>query len=390
MSTEALPRVAEVQGYAKGRFGPIWDVFARCVARQQRGGAALAVYQDGQQVVDLTGGVFEPDSLVQVFSVSKAVVALAAAHAAENGRLDLDQPLAEYWDDFNRPATVAITARMVLSHSAGIPAVDTPMTTQELLAGRLDHAVARQDPFWTPGVEHGYAAFTHGALMDGIFTRTVGRGVSAYTAEFLTTPLDIEFWFGAPEHALSRVVQTEFAPPCLTPDEASAHSTAAAIVDGSFAPIVADATAFFAEPDVVRASWPSMSGISSASALARLLAAAVGTVAGVRVLTADGLTGLTRPRSEGWDRMMHKPSRFGSGVELPTAHFPLLGAGTFGHQGAAGSVVAADPASGLAVAYTTNIGTPALGASDQALVLLGAVRQCMEFDNPSSSRRPGQ
>lgn len=384
MSTAALPRVAEVQGYAESQFGPIADVFARCIARQQRGGAALAVYQDGRQIVDLTGGVFKPDSLVQVFSVSKAVVALAAAHAAESGRLDLDQPLADYWDDFDRPATAAITARMVLSHSAGIPAVDTPMTTAQLLAGGLDRAVARQDPFWTPGTEHGYAAFTYGALMQGIFTQAVGSSVNAYTTEFLTAPLDVEFWFGAPEHERSRIVQCEFAPPSLTPAEAGAYSTGAAIVDGSFAPIVADATGFFADPDVVRAAWPSMSGISSARALARLLAAVVGTVDGVRVLSTDALSELIRPRSEGWDRMMRKPSRFGSGVELPTAHCPLLGAGTFGHQGAAGSVVAADPASAVAVAYTTNIGTPVLGASDHALVLLGAIRQCLEPATPSS------
>jgi CubicO group peptidase (beta-lactamase class C family) len=385
MSTVAMPQTADVKGYALPPFEPVADVFARCVARQQRGGAALGVFLDGHQVVSLAGGAFGLDSLVQVFSVSKAVVAVAAAHAAHHGRLDLDQPLGEYWDDFARPATATVTARMVLSHSAGIPAVDAQMTTADLLAGGLHSAVARQDPFWDPGHGHGYGAFTFGALMDGVFARAVGQNLNDYTAQFLTDPLDVEFWFGAPHNALPRLVRAEFDPPQLTPDEAAAYSSGVAIVDGSFAPIVPDATAFFNDPDVLRASWPSMSGVSSADALARLFAAVIGPVAGVRLLTADALTDMTRPRSEGWDRMMQKPTRFGSGVELPSVHCPLLGHGTFGHQGAAGSVIAADPAHGLAVAYTTNIGSPVLGASDHALVLLGAVRQCLESGSASTS-----
>ncbi|WP_375385456.1 serine hydrolase domain-containing protein [uncultured Microbacterium sp.] len=378
MTEPASPAVVTVQGHAHGDFAEVADAFARSIARQGRGGAGLAVHVDGELVVDLVGGEVGPGSLVQVFSVSKALVAVAAAHAVSAGRLDIDRPLADFWPAFDRAATAAITTRMILSHTSGISAISRPLSLDELLSGGLDEAVATEDPLWTPGTRLGYGAFTFGALVDGVFRNALGTTVAQYVDEHLTTPVSAEFWFGAPQSELARVAPLRFTPSALTPAEANAQESGAAIPDGSFAAVAADPPAFFTDPRVIGAGWPSMSGVSSARALSRVFAATVGPVDGVRLLDDSVVANITLEHSGGTDALMHHGTRFGLGVELPHAQFPLLGAGSFGHEGAGGSAVAIDPARRVSIAYVTTAFPATLGASDGALTLINSLRFCLD------------
>lgn len=378
MSETASPQVIPVHGHADGAFAELADAFARSIARQGHGGAGLAVHVDGQLVVDLVGGELEPSSLVQVFSVSKAVVAVAAAHAVAAGRLDLDRPLGDVWPAFARPATSAVTTRMVLAHTAGIPAVAAPLSLDALLNGGLDAAVAEQDPYWPPGTRLGYGAFTFGALVDGVFTRTLGTSLADYVAEHLTAPVGVDFCFGASVLHLERVAPLRFVRPASTPAEAAAQANATAILDGSFAAVAADPPAFFNDPRVVGAGWPSMSGVSSARSLSRLFAGVVGEIDGVRLLDDVAVDSMSTQQSGGQDAMLLHGTRFGLGVELPHPQFPLLGAGSFGHQGAGGSVVAIDPHRVVSLAYVTNAFPATPGASDAALTLISSARFCLD------------
>lgn len=372
-----LPPVVQVTGFADGPFSELTDIFARCIARQGTGGAALAVYAQGRSVVDLVGGDFATDTLARVFSVTKAIAALAVAHASASGRLDLDQPLGDYWDAFARRATATITARMILAHTSGIPAVASPLTLEQLLAGELDIEVSRQDPYWKPGSKLGYGAFTYGALLNGVFLRALDISISGYVAENLTGPANADFWFGAPSAELSRVAPLHFRPHATTPAEAGAHRAGAALRDGSLAALQASPPAFLQDPRVVQADWPSMSGVGTARSIARLFAAAVGPVDGIQLLNSTAVALLTSEQSSGPDDMLFHGTRFGLGVELPHPHFPLLGAGSFGHEGAGGSAIAVDPARQVSVAFTTNAWPATPGASDAGLVLIGAVRHCL-------------
>ena len=117
----------EIQGFADGRFGPMRQCFAEILAAQPGTGAAFAAWCDGRLVVDLWGGyadlgrrrLWDADSLVQPYSVSKPFAAVCALRLVEAGRLDLDAPVQRYWPGFRTPATV----RHVLSHRAGVPAI---------------------------------------------------------------------------------------------------------------------------------------------------------------------------------------------------------------------------------------------------------------------------
>lgn len=368
----------EVIGYAAGPFAELEDIFARSLVRQGGGGAAFTVYVDGERVVDLAGGSLHPTSLVQVMSVSKAVAAVAVLHAHEQGLLDLDQPIAEIWPRLSRPAAATITTRMVLSHSSGLPAVERPLSIEALFDGTAAETLTTQDPRWTPGTRHGYGAFTFGLLLDEVLRYTTGLDVGDYVSKHLTGPLDADLWFGVPEDQAHRLAPLEFPAPAATPRDVAAFADGSIILDGALAAIADGATEFFADPRVRAARWPSMSGVTTADAVARVLAATVGPVDGVTLLSRDTIDALRTPQSEGWDAVLRKTTSYGLGVELPHPQLPLLGPGSFGHQGAAGSVVAVDPASRTSVAFLTDRPGTLSGASDQGLVLIGAVRHCTD------------
>lgn len=345
------------------------------------GGAQLVVTIDGEPIVDLAGGTAGgpvcQDTPVQFFSVSKLIVALAAAHAVGVGLLDLDRPLAEYWPAFDRPATRAITARHVLSHSSGINGVDTPLTVDELLAGALDEAVEKQEPRWEPGTAHGYHAFTYGALVAGIFRHAVGECIQDYATRNIIDPAGGGFWFGTPGDVLPRLATLSFDAPILTEVQLGGIIEGTAIPDGAMAPIMQDAPGFFLDPRVQQAGWPAMSGVSSAQALARI----VNTTHGYgqeATVPEPAITEMATEQVYGLDRSLGQRSGFGLGVELPQPAMSHFGPGSYGHQGAGGSVVAVDPARRLVFAYVQTHTSPTVGVSDQAITLLAATRALLE------------
>ncbi|MER5870020.1 serine hydrolase domain-containing protein, partial [Streptomyces sp. NPDC002044] len=110
---------------------------------------------------------------------------------------------------------------------------------------------------------------------------------------------------------------------------------------------------------------PSYGGLGSAQSLARLFAALVGEVDGVRLLTPGRLAELTRPHSRGNCRVILLPSTWGLGFMLPDSPVFPASAGltprAFGFDGANGTFVFADPDHDLAFAYVQNAGSRVIG-----------------------------
>lgn len=372
MSQPSLPPIATVTGDVDESALELREVFSRAVARSQ-GGAQFTLIVGDKVVLDLAGGSIQTNTPVQVFSVSKAVVATAAALAQARGLIDLDQPVASYWKAMGKPTTKAITPRMILDHSSGISGVSQPMTTDDWLSGALDRLVETQEPFWQPGTDHGYHTFTFGALMNGVFVNALGMSVAEFVATNITEPLGCDFWFGAPAGVLSSVAALSFEFPVITAGTFDAIAGGKAIYDGSFEPIMAGAPFFFGDPRVISANWPALTGMSSASDLAGLFAGAYGIGSRPGLLDSSAIDALRAERHHGPDRTLHHVSRFGSGVELPHVYSPMLGGGSFGHQGAGGSIVVADPDRDVVVSFVTTHTQQTVGASDASMVLLSAV-----------------
>lgn len=369
------PSEVPVSGRAEPPFEPLRDALARVAGDQETGGAALAIYREGRCVVDLVAGDLAPDALHLLFSVTKVPSAIAAAMAHERGLLDLDAPLADRWPVFGRPSTSSITTRMVLSHRSGIASLDRTMTLDDLVAGRDIDAVERQEPYWVPDTAHGYHGHTYGALLDGVFQRTVGRSVGAFVADELAGPLGLDLWIGLPREVLGRVARVTVRPQRVTAPRA--RFLRGSGIPASATTQLATTLDLYNDPAYLGASLPATSGVGSAHALARLMAATLGPVDGTRPLTGASVDAMVATRSEGLDRVLGVVTAFGSGVQRPFPQLPLFGLASYGHEAAGGSGVVADADLGIAVGFTTSVHPALAGASPGFLALLPTIRHCL-------------
>ncbi|MFE1574719.1 serine hydrolase domain-containing protein [Streptomyces fradiae] len=364
-----------INGEVAPRFEPVREAFAANFTQHGDIGAAVCVYLHGRPVVDLWGGVADPetgrpwtrDTLQLVYSATKGATATAAHMLVERGMLDLDAPVAKYWPEFAANGKADIPVRWLLSHRAGLVALDEPLPLAEALAwDPMAAALAVQRPQWAPGTAHGYHGRTWGWLVGEVIRRVSGRSPGTFFADEIARPLGLDFFIGLPASERDRVSRMAYqrpavdlttVPPADVPQELREH-VAAWRDPNSFsnrAYAVTDPAAIdFDSPEVQAAELPSSNGIGTAHALARMYAALIGEVDGVSLLAPETLTSATEEQASGKDQVLVFPSRFSTGYMLPTEGTPMTGPHAFGHTGRGGSLAFADPEHGIAFGYVTN------------------------------------
>jgi CubicO group peptidase (beta-lactamase class C family) len=166
--------MTDVHGHVAAGFEAVGDAYAAAFEGRPLMGAALAVRHRGELVVDLWGGIaddrdgspWERDTASVVFSCTKGLMAILAARLVEEGRLDYDAPVAEYWPEFAQAGKSGVLVRHVLAHQSGLSAPRRPWTLTDALDWtRATTALAAQEPLWEPGAGHAYHALTHGWLV---------------------------------------------------------------------------------------------------------------------------------------------------------------------------------------------------------------------------------
>jgi CubicO group peptidase (beta-lactamase class C family) len=370
-----------IHGELAAGFEPVREAFAANFAQHGDIGAAVCVYQYGRPVVDLWGGIADletgrpwtRDTLQVVYSATKGATATAAHILAERGALDMDAPVAKYWPEFAASGKADIPVRWLLSHQAGLIALDQPVALDEALAWHpMAAALAAQRPLWTPGTAHGYHGRTWGWLVGEVIRRVSGRMPGRFFADEIAAPLGLDLFIGLPADQRDRVsrmvykrpavdlttVPTESVPQELRElvaawrDPNSFSNRAYAVTD----PPEID----FDSSEVQAAELPASNGVATARALARMYAALIGEVDGVRLLAPGTLSSATEEQVSGVDQVMVTPSRFSSGYMLPTEANTMAGPHSFGHTGRGGSLGFADPEHGVAFGYVMNhiIGGP--------------------------------
>lgn len=374
--------MTDIHGTTAPGFEAVRDAFAQNFADRSEVGAAVTVLHRGTPVVDLWGGVADPgtgtpwrhDTLAPIASTTKAMVSVAVLHLADRGLLDVDRPVADYWPAFAAEGKADITLRTVLSHRSGVVSLEhAPVTYDGLLAGTpVYDAIAAARPQWEPGTAHGYHGVTFGHLLGAVVQEVTGRTVGRYFAEEIARPLGIDCHIGLPESELPRlaalVLPTEIGEVALGSDVPELAGLYAALNDptsltfralyGSFQIGWEEAS----DPKYALVEAPSTDGTASAAGLARLFAATIGEVAGVRLFTADA----GAVHASGLDRVLNIQTAWGLGFMVPGGPmFPAaVPAGAFGHGGATGSFAFADPAAELAFAYAPNRGSELLEGND--------------------------
>jgi CubicO group peptidase (beta-lactamase class C family) len=131
------------------------------------------------------------------------------------------------------------------------------------------------------------------------------------------------------------------------------------------------------DPEIQAAQLPAANGIGNARGLARIFAALIGEVDGVRLLSASAMGNARREHVRGPDiaAAAMSESALGAGLNLPTVDRPLGGPGSFGAVGLGGCRAWALPEAGLAFAY---LPTQLLDANPDPrdLALSTTVRSC--------------
>jgi CubicO group peptidase (beta-lactamase class C family) len=387
----------EIHGEAEDGFGAVGDAFVANFTDGGELGAAVVLYAHGRKVVDLWGGVADRrsgrpwvrDTPAIVFSVTKGVLAICAYMLAGRGLLDLDAPVARYWPEFGANSKADITVRMLLSHRAGLAALDRDMSRDEVLAwDPVIEAIENQTPSWRPGTGHSYHTMTYGWLIGEVIQRISGLSPGAFLQAELADPLGLDLWIGAPESAIERAAWLEPPMPDTDPELAATiidwlakepRAERAATMGGAFGfPLTSAGQVSFNDPEIQRAQIPGANGMGTAESLARLYASCVSEVGGRRVMTSRQIDDALIVQSSG-QQVFGPPDRgerWGTGFSLdsPPAQ-PLLGSRSFGHGGAGGELAFGDDSHQVGFGYINNrMG----GIGDaRATALTAAVRSCL-------------
>ncbi|CAA9214225.1 MAG: Putative esterase [uncultured Acidimicrobiales bacterium] len=400
---------AMVEGSCEPGFEKVREVFTSSFDKGEVG-AGVAVYVDGQAVVDLWGGwadgartrPWQRDTIVNTFSTTKGMTATCAHRLVEEGRLDVDERVATYWPEFAQAGKQDVTVRHLLNHQAGLPGITAQLAPEKRFDwDTVTTALAAQAPAWEPGTHAAYHAVTFGYLVGEVVRRIDGRSLGTYFEQEIAEPLGLDFMIGfGPEHD-ERCAEILVPPP---------------EPDGTLSPAAA-ASAGMARGTGSRtwraAEIPAANGHGTAAAVARMYGALArgGDLAGVHVLRPETIsaatvrqepeaaTGSSATGPGGGDTAGQLAARGPVGITgLPFAlgymvvgdflalraataggptGQPVRGASAFGHPGAGGSIGAADPVAKVGFGYVMNQMQAGMVGGAHGFNLIAAVYDCL-------------
>ncbi|WP_163509273.1 serine hydrolase domain-containing protein [Fodinicola acaciae] len=387
-----------MHGTCDPAFAEVREEFERNFAERGEAGASVHVTVEGETVVDLAGGGWDPDTLVHVWSGSKGATALCAHLLASRGELDLRAPVAAYWPEFGQNGKENILVAQLLNHQAGLPAVRKPLPPGAFYDWQtMISALAAEEPFWPPGTRNGYHGLTFGFLVGEVVRRVSGRGLGQFFREEVAEPLGLDFWFGLPAELEPRVSPTIPADP----------TAPGALVPTMYATIFADQTSIPAlmmmnsggymlpgESDsrsAHAAVMGAVGGITNARGLAGLYRplALDGSYGGVRLVEQSQLAVMSAVSSAtSVDASILVPTRFSLGFVkcVDNRHLPendregiLLSEEAFGHSGFGGSLGFADPRARMSFGYAMNRQGIGLGVNERGQSLVDATYRALGY-----------
>ncbi len=364
-------------------------------------GAAVSVWQNGKPIIELCGGFRDArrehpwmsDTLVLVWSATKGIGSACLLHALQEHKINLDRPVAEFWPEFAQAGKEKITLAQLLSHQAGLCALDRRVDVLDYDA--VIRALEAQKPLWPPGTAHGYHARTFGFLLDELVRRIAGKALSDYWQENFARPLQLDFWIGLPKRENSRVA-TMYVPKIGKAPEPK-QFYADLVTPGTLArktftsPHGLNAVSAMNTPAIRAQPIVSFGGIGSASALAKFysMLANGGKADGQAFFSGETLELMRVTLTDGIDRVFQIPTAFSAGFMKDSQNaarrmfgpsrtsFGHPGAGgsrtSFGHPGAGGSHAFCDPENRIAFAYVMNQMEQSLLPNEKSLRLVDAI-----------------
>ena len=364
-------------------------LFEENFARRGELGAAVSIWHKDKPLLELIGGFREVrretpwtnDTLVLFWSATKGLGSACLLHALQERGIGLARRVAEFWPGFGQKGKEKITLAQLLSHQAGLCALDRPVELTNY--GAVVRALEKQEPLWPPGSAHGYHARTFGFLIDELMRRIESRSISEYWRENLAEPLGLDIWIGLPADENARVATIYAARSSGTPSPEGfyrALNTPGSLQRRTFtSPRGLNRISSMNLPENRARSLVSLGGIGSATSLAKFYAllANGGEWEGRRFFSASTIAQMSTTLASGIDRIFGFPTAFSAGFmkDDPAAECRIFGPSplAFGHPGAGGSHAFADPENNLAFAYVMNQMEQTVLPNEKALSLLEAL-----------------
>lgn len=375
----------DIHGFVKPGFETVKEAFAYNFERDdayRELGASLAVYLKGELVIDLHAGwrdadktiPWTKDTLVTIWSATKGLAAISVAMLVDEGKLDYDAPVGDYWPEYACNGKEDTLVRHIMSHQSGLPGLKEPTTLQDFYNWPVvTERLARQAPMWVPGTKNSYHAMTYGFLAGELIRRASGLMPGEFLAQRIAGPLNAEAFIGLPESEEHRV-----APLIASPlqKEFSKEAPPEAIIAASnpdMAPTLPNSR------DWRAAQLPAGNGIATAIGLARIYGAVAngGSLDGVKLLGQNTIDRMCEVQSEENDISFGAPVYWRLGVcgNVGGTFGPLDT--TVGHSGWGGSLGCFDPNHQIGIGYTLNqMGDFAIG-DPRDIFLCGKIFDCI-------------
>jgi CubicO group peptidase (beta-lactamase class C family) len=376
----------EIHGTCAERFEPVREAFAANFAERGEIGASVAVAAAGETVVNLWAGwadpartrEWQPDTLTNVWSTTKAMTSLCAHILMDRGELDPDAPVARYWPEFAAGGKAEIPVRSIMSHQSGLTGLTAATSLPDYYDWeKITSLLAGQEPLFPPGSTSGYQAITFGYLVGEVIRRITGQSCGAFFRAEIAGPLGAEFHIGLPRTELGRCSELLGVRPSQDEQAALAQAYANASPAAMAALLNPSLTGDEANADDWRtAEIPAANGHGTALGLVTVFGTLVD--GSERLISAKTLEAARTSQGRHTDLVLGLPLEFGLGFGLsgPEGHFGPNPA-AFGHDGFGGSAVGADPEAGLAFAYVMNRMGLNLVDDPRKMALVSAVYQSL-------------
>jgi CubicO group peptidase (beta-lactamase class C family) len=334
-------------------------------------GLQVAACWRGELVVDAVAGVADAatgravTSDTPFFSAStgKGMTSTVAHMLVERGLFGYDTPVVELWPEFGAHGKQAATIRHALTHTVGVPGVPADTTPEDLCDWqKMCAAIADAEPWWEPGTKFGYHAMTYGYIIGEIVRRATGKPISQVLLEEVAGPLGVagELFFSVPGSELGRLARLEEDGEPMDAEQIKQLEQMMPLLFKAAPLAVQPSANLYNRTDFLTSDVPA-GGTMSARAVARMYAALLGEVGGVRLISPGRLREISAVAVDDIDQVFGNHARMALGYSIgrpatnpPESPNPSDASTVFGWSGVGGSHASADTATGIALAVTKN------------------------------------
>ncbi len=388
--------MTEIFGQYDDRFNGVAEAMRKNFENHGEVGASVAVVHEGEMVVDIWGGhtstdktqMWQEDTIVNVWSTTKTMMAISALVLADRGELDMFRPVADYWPEFAANGKEQIEVRHLMSHTSGISGWAEPITMEDVCDWEKSTSMlAAQEPWWEPGTASGYHMLNQGHLVGEVIRRVTGQSIGTFFAQEIANPLNADFHIGLSEQEFHRISNVIY-PSGESTDQLEQFREV--MDEYQVNPEVAMKTFMNPAPDANSAwtDWwreaevPAANGHGNARSVATIQALITngGEMCEKKLLSDQTIDLIFEEQSNGLDLVLFTPLRFGIGYGLPVGDLPFLpkdGRVCF-WGGWGGSIIVNDVDNNLTISYMMNRMLTSIIGDERGAAIVEATYKALE------------